>query len=158
MEGPTPPQIVWVMGRRDYPAFASCPAAQRSGVRVEPFVEEMGDLYAAADLVVSRAGATTLAELAAWGVPAVLVPYPFAAENDQAANAALLESRGAAVLVADRDLNPGSLTEAVRRLLASPEILAGMRRAIRSLGNPGAAEAVAGVVESLGRDRKGAGA
>src|SRR5207247_1600687 len=70
-----------------------------------PYIEEMGDAYACADLVVCRAGAGTLAEVTANGLPAIAVPYPYAAEGHQDANARLLESAGAAMVVPDRELS-----------------------------------------------------
>jgi UDP-N-acetylglucosamine--N-acetylmuramyl-(pentapeptide) pyrophosphoryl-undecaprenol N-acetylglucosamine transferase len=88
----------------------------------------MTDAYAAADLVLARAGASTLGELAATGKPSVLVPYPFAAEDHQRANATAAASTGAAVVVEDRELAAGKL----RGILADvtqPSRLESMQRA-----------------------------
>ena len=115
------------------------------------YLEDMAGAYAAADVVVCRAGATTLAEVTARGLPAVLVPYPHAAERHQDQNAAVLVDHGAAVLlddaVVERDL--GALLES---LLEAPERLEAMARASRGLGQVEAASRVVRVVlEETGR-------
>ena len=84
---------------------------------VIPFLERMELGYASADLVVSRAGATTIAELAVCGLPSVLVPYPYATEDHQAANARELARVGAAVVVADAELTPSTFARSVIELL-----------------------------------------
>ena len=94
-------------------------AAERAGaarVMVIPFLDRMELGYAAADLVVSRAGATTIAELAVCGLPSVLVPYPHATENHQAANARELARVGAAVVVADAELTPSTFARSRHRV------------------------------------------
>jgi UDP-N-acetylglucosamine--N-acetylmuramyl-(pentapeptide) pyrophosphoryl-undecaprenol N-acetylglucosamine transferase len=116
---------------------------------VRPFIDDMGAAYAEADLVVCRAGATTLAELTALGKPAVLVPYPYAADDHQRKNAQSLVSRGAAVMILDRELTAENLAEAVSVLRADRERLSGMAAAARSLGRPDAAERVVDVCMQL---------
>ena len=97
-----------------------------------PFEDRMDLAYAAADLVVARAGATTVAELAALGVPSILVPWPLAAEDHQTANARALADVGGALLVPEPELDADRLGREVDRLRADPEALAaavGGRRA-----------------------------
>src|SRR5207249_3955356 len=91
-----------------------------AGIRadVRPFIADMGAAYAAADVVVCRAGATTIAELAALGKPAILVPYPYAADDHQRANAESLVGVGAAAMVLDAEASGERLAAEVRRLLA----------------------------------------
>ena len=89
----------------------------------------MPAVYAAADLVVCRAGAMTVAELAAAGVPAVLVPLPGAPGDHQTANARVLERAGAAVLLPDPECTPAGLATVVEGLLADPDRLEAMGRA-----------------------------
>jgi len=79
-----------------------------------PFIEQMGDAYAAADLVICRAGASTLAEVTAWGLPAILVPYPYAAGRHQDANARLLASAGAVEVIPDAELTGLRLQDLIR--------------------------------------------
>jgi UDP-N-acetylglucosamine--N-acetylmuramyl-(pentapeptide) pyrophosphoryl-undecaprenol N-acetylglucosamine transferase len=113
------------------------------------FLDPIGDAYASADLVVCRAGASTLAEVTAWGLPAVLVPYPHAAIGHQDENAAILLRAGAAVRVADADLGGPALLEAVQRLLDEPGRRTAMASASRGLGRPDAADVVAEHVLAL---------
>ncbi len=113
--------------------------------------DRMGELYAGADLVVARAGATSLAELAAAGLPAILVPYPFAADDHQTANAAVFVAAGAAESIAQDGLTPELLAARVLGLLADPERLRRMSAAARSLARPAAAAEVAERVVGLAR-------
>ncbi len=91
-------QLLLVSGTRDYPRVAAAIAGRAI---VHPYVDDPADAYAAADLVLARAGASTLAELAALALPAILVPYPHSAEGHQAANAAAAADAGTAVVVED---------------------------------------------------------
>jgi UDP-N-acetylglucosamine--N-acetylmuramyl-(pentapeptide) pyrophosphoryl-undecaprenol N-acetylglucosamine transferase len=111
--------------------------------RVEPFITDMGAAYAACDLVVARAGAMTCSELAAVGRPAILVPYPFAADDHQRRNAEVLVRAGAAVMILDRDLDGERLAAALVALADAPERRAAMADRARALGRPDAAWRVA---------------
>lgn len=113
---------------------------------VMPFAHEMADAYAVADMVISRAGATTLAELTACGKAAILVPYPHAAANHQEINARKLWDIGAAYVILDRDLNGKSLSGMIKHLIEEPEAISEMERISKSLGNR---EATARVVELM---------
>jgi UDP-N-acetylglucosamine--N-acetylmuramyl-(pentapeptide) pyrophosphoryl-undecaprenol N-acetylglucosamine transferase len=115
----------------------------RAGVAASAvaFIDDMARAYAEADLVVCRAGATTVAELAAAGVPAILVPFPFAVDDHQTTNARYLADAGAALLVQQRDLTPEMLAGCLRGL-ARGQLLA-MATKARALGRPGATRAVA---------------
>jgi UDP-N-acetylglucosamine--N-acetylmuramyl-(pentapeptide) pyrophosphoryl-undecaprenol N-acetylglucosamine transferase len=110
--------------------------------------EDMAAALAAADLVVSRAGAAVLGEFAARGLPAVLVPLPIAGGH-QRLNADVLAEAGAAVIVTDDQLDGESLADTVERILADDQRLADMARASRSLDRPDAAERVWSMLESL---------
>ncbi len=110
------------------------------------FLDPVGDAYACADLVLCRAGASTLAEITAWGLPAIVVPYPHAAGGHQDENAALLVRAGAAIRIADADLEGVALTDTVQALLDDPARRSSMARASRALGRPDAADAVARLV------------
>jgi len=83
---------------------------------VESFIAEMAAAYLWADVVVCRAGALTVAELSAVGLPAILVPFPFAVDDHQTANATYLTERGAALMIRDEDLNAESLSHALHRI------------------------------------------
>jgi UDP-N-acetylglucosamine--N-acetylmuramyl-(pentapeptide) pyrophosphoryl-undecaprenol N-acetylglucosamine transferase len=148
--------VVHVTGDDGYAAALAereaLPEERRERYRPFPFLrEEMTAALAAADLVVGRAGASTLAEVAAFGVPMVVVPYPHAAGH-QRANAAALVGAGAAVLVADEDFDSAALLDATA-ILDDPRRHLDMSAAARSLGRPGAAAAVAEIVMALAERR-----
>lgn len=107
------------------------------------FCDEMDAVYAAADLVVSRAGAGTLAELAACGVPSILVPFPAAVDDHQTANAHAFADRGAAEIVAEKNLEGTELGQRIARLLGDSVRQEHMRRGARQQSSPEAAEKIA---------------
>lgn len=111
--------------------------------RVEPFIDDMAAAYEWADFVVCRAGATTVSELAAAGLPAILVPYPHAVDDHQRFNAAWLSKAGAALLVDQKDFTADSLSELLTSFSGNAAMLQGMAEAARALSRPEAAERVA---------------
>lgn len=126
--------------------------AERGRYKPYPFLRaEMTDALLAADLLVGRAGSSTLAEASALGLPMVVVPYPHASAH-QVANARALAQAGAARIVADADFDAAALIDECG-LLARPAELAAMRVAARSFGRPGAANAVADLVLALAERR-----
>ncbi len=122
---------------------------------VREFISDMSAAYADADLVVCRAGATTLAELTVCKKPSLLVPFPAAADNHQVQNALSLVSAGAAVMIEERDLTGELLAQEIRAILSSPERLDRMARAAGRLGSPQAAKEIADVCAELVRRRWG---
>jgi UDP-N-acetylglucosamine--N-acetylmuramyl-(pentapeptide) pyrophosphoryl-undecaprenol N-acetylglucosamine transferase len=131
---------------------AALPEALRDRYRPAAFLGALLlDALAAADLVVGRAGSSTLAEATAFGLPMVVIPYPHAGDH-QRANAAAMATAGAATLIADEQLDAASLLDAVS-ILDDPARLAAMAAAARSLGRPGAADAVAEIVLALAERR-----
>lgn len=117
--------------------FASVQAAYRSlpfEAEVLPFIERMDEAYARADLVLCRAGATTVAELTAFGKPAILVPYPYAAYDHQRLNAQALRERGTAEMILDRELSGEGLAGLIRTLVLDRHRLKAMGIAARKLG------------------------
>jgi UDP-N-acetylglucosamine--N-acetylmuramyl-(pentapeptide) pyrophosphoryl-undecaprenol N-acetylglucosamine transferase len=126
------------------------PADARARYRVLPFVTEaLPDLYRAACLAVSRAGAGTVTELCAVGLPAVLIPLPEARGDEQTANARILAEAGAAVLLRQAELTAGRLVELVRGLLAEPARLAEMRERARHLATPDASDRLVDLILDL---------
>ena len=106
---------------------------------------------AMADLAVFRAGATGLAELTARGIPAILVPYPYAAENHQEHNARACEEAGAARMILDRELTPERLSSVLTELLSEPDKLQAMAKASRAMGRPQAASDIADLVLDIAK-------
>jgi UDP-N-acetylglucosamine--N-acetylmuramyl-(pentapeptide) pyrophosphoryl-undecaprenol N-acetylglucosamine transferase len=115
---------------------------------VRPFIQDMAAAYAQADVIVARAGATTVAELAIAGVPAIFVPYPTAADNHQEINAREMTAAGASLMFRQADLTPEILAETLRKLLGDPELRARMGSAMKRLARPDAAGTVAAWCES----------
>ena len=115
-------------------------------IKVMPYLYNMPRAMAMADLAIFRAGATGLAELTARGVPAILIPYPYAAENHQEFNARALVEAGAARMILNKDLTAELLQKNLDELLASPEKLKSMAAASSSLGKPHAAAEIADMV------------
>lgn len=113
----------------------------------EPFFDDMGARYAAAHLVVSRAGASTVAELSAIGRPAILVPFAAAMDDHQTANAADLKAAGAAVVMPESGLSPDTLSAELESLLRDGEALRGRAEAARRCGRPEAHAVLADLVE-----------
>ncbi len=142
-----PLQVLWQTGASNYDEI------QHSGVltpriRALPFIGEMAIAYSAADIVVSRAGATALAEIAFFGLPSILIPLPTAAANHQEYNARVLVDAGAAFLVLQRELSYERLFPLLQRLLSYPAQRQEMGAAARKLARPDAARIVAqGILE-----------
>jgi UDP-N-acetylglucosamine--N-acetylmuramyl-(pentapeptide) pyrophosphoryl-undecaprenol N-acetylglucosamine transferase len=111
------------------------------------FLDDMEMRFGQADLVLSRSGATTCAELTAAGKAAVLVPFAAAADDHQRTNARALEAAGAARMIEEKDLTPASLARAVTGVLDEPGRLEAMEEASRRLGRPDAASRVADLLE-----------
>ncbi|MBW7921817.1 MAG: undecaprenyldiphospho-muramoylpentapeptide beta-N-acetylglucosaminyltransferase [Rubellimicrobium sp.] len=113
------------------------------------FFDDLPARIATAQLVIARAGASSIADIAAIGRPAILIPYPHAAADHQSANAAALGDAGAAVVIAEAALTPTRLGETVQRLLDTPDATARMAEAAAAQGRPDAAATLAAMVEEL---------
>jgi len=117
---------------------------------ITAFIEDMAEAYAWADLVICRAGALTIAELAAAGVASILVPYPHAVDDHQTANGLYLSESGAALLIPQSELTPEILAGHLRELLEAPERLLSMGIKARELAKPDATAEVAAWVARVG--------
>jgi UDP-N-acetylglucosamine--N-acetylmuramyl-(pentapeptide) pyrophosphoryl-undecaprenol N-acetylglucosamine transferase len=150
-------QILHACGRREEAQVreawtAADPQGRGLKVRVEPFVERMDLAYAACDLALTRAGALTVAELTAAGVPAIMVPLPHATADHQAGNARAVAAGGGALVLRDEDLSGERLAATAAPLLEDPERLAKMSAAMASMAFPTAAQELAALVlEAAGR-------
>lgn len=141
-------QVIHATGPGGYEEFIETLKARRlkiegsGNIRVVPYLHHMEHALAIADLVVCRAGASTLAEITACGIPAVLVPYPYAADNHQAYNARVLEASGAAVVIPDSELSGKLLLKTLQDLLGNREQLYQMSRQSLRLGRPQALDLI----------------
>lgn len=139
-------------GAEDYDATRDALAltAEEEGrYRVRPYIDDMGDMLAAADLVLSRAGASSVAEIAALAVPSVLVPYPHATADHQTTNARFLVDAGAAVMCPDADIDGEAFSDALLGLVDDAAARERMRAAARGLSASRAAVSLADAVESV---------
>ena len=136
-------------GETEYNAVREAYLEHGATARVLPFIEDMPEALAQADLVVSRAGAVAVAELAAAGRAALLIPFPAATDQHQLANARALERAGAARVILQAELTPERMMKEIRELLGEPLKLAGMEQAGKSLARPGAAAHIADLVEEM---------
>lgn len=128
-------RLLHITGERDYESIKAQVSEAAAGQHIVlPYLHEMREAFAVADLMVSRSGATILAEIACCGKPAVLVPFPFATDNHQEKNARILERTGAAKVILDRDLTGESLGKLLDGL-SDPATLSGMAEAMRK-GRP----------------------
>jgi len=143
----SPIRVVHQTGANEYEAIAQdFPAAGVTG-EVIPFIRSMAEAFSNADLVLGRAGAGGVNEIAAAGMPSILVPLPTAADDHQRKNAETLVEANAARMVPNADLSGEKLFEAVESLRCNPELLTQMRQNVRQFAHPGAAERAADVLE-----------
>ena len=148
------PSFIHQTGERDYNAVREAYQARGLAAEVFAFIEDVPGAFARADLVISRAGATTVAELAAAGKAALLVPFPAATDQHQLANARALERIGAARVIEQKILTPERLVSEIGSMLAAPGQLVQMERATRTLSRPDAAAQIADLVEQLAGAKK----
>jgi UDP-N-acetylglucosamine--N-acetylmuramyl-(pentapeptide) pyrophosphoryl-undecaprenol N-acetylglucosamine transferase len=138
-QGPGGAELIWVTGRGTYQQFERY---QAPNVHVFNFLDPMADAYAVADLVVSRAGMITVAELCAWGLPSVLVPLPTAAADHQTHNARVLAEAGASLVLPQSELTPERLKTLVAHLLADTTLRTQMAGRALARGRPNSAREI----------------
>lgn len=148
-------QILHITGQSEYNNivgnYQQCgiDVSNSGNIIIKPYLYNMPQALAAADLAVFRAGAIGLAELTARGIPSILIPYPYAAENHQEHNARVLEKEGAAIVFRDAELTGRLLADTIQAIISEPLRLKQMADASLRLGRPGAAHAIGNVAISL---------
>ena len=144
-------QFLHVTGKGEFDAVTEklTDILDAPNIKVVPYLYNMPRAMAMADLAIFRAGATGLAELTARGIPSILIPYPFAAENHQEFNARALVEAGAARMILNKDLTAEILSATINELLTSPDTLKKMSEASLSLGKPHAAAEIAELILAL---------
>jgi UDP-N-acetylglucosamine--N-acetylmuramyl-(pentapeptide) pyrophosphoryl-undecaprenol N-acetylglucosamine transferase len=145
---PPPPagfEILWATGTANFDAIQAKlgEIGRPEWVKVLPYITDMPGALASADFAIARAGAMSLAELCAWGVPSILVPLPTAAANHQHHNAVALADAGAALLVPESELGQGRLWGEMMKLAAGPDARAEVAARARERGRPDAADRIA---------------
>jgi UDP-N-acetylglucosamine--N-acetylmuramyl-(pentapeptide) pyrophosphoryl-undecaprenol N-acetylglucosamine transferase len=142
--------LIWQTGKLDFERVKG-QVSPSATLWIAPYIEQMGQAYAAADLVVCRAGASTLAELTNLGKPSVLIPYPYAAADHQRHNALAMVKAGASVMVEDDRLGDDESLAAILALVENREMLARMGESSRRQGHPGAAAELAARIIALSK-------
>ncbi|MFW5976368.1 MAG: undecaprenyldiphospho-muramoylpentapeptide beta-N-acetylglucosaminyltransferase [Bacillota bacterium] len=146
-------QIVYITGNKNYKKIKT--KLKKKGIdldkniKLKAYLNNMEWAYAAADLVVYRAGATGLSEITARGIPAILIPYPYAAGDHQTYNARNLEKEGAAEVISDDKLNGRILLKKIKKLLGDTSRLKEMRGNSKKLGIPDATEKIVNLIEEI---------
>lgn len=139
------PEVLHQAGLRTLTAAREAYQRAHVNAQVTAFIEDMAAAYAWCDLIICRAGALTISELAVVGVPAILVPYPHAVDDHQSANAGFLTQAKAAVMMSDASLSPAALAAELSNLLSNHEQRLTMANAARAQGRPEAAQRVADI-------------
>lgn len=144
-------EILWATGPRHFDSVSERlrPLGLADWVHALPYIQDMPSALAAADLAVSRSGAMALAELCAWGIPSILVPFPHAAADHQLHNARALADAGAARVVLESELGSGALWGRLLELAADPARRAEVAAAARERGHPDAADRIAEALSKL---------
>lgn len=142
-------QVIWQTGEAAYREIADACAPFSSSIVVRPFIDDMQRAYSAADLAVCRAGATTIAECAAFGLPALFIPYPFAAANHQVENARTVENLGGGIVI--EETNIASFAASFFDLIQDEARLSTMAAAMKRAGAPDAADRIARAIVRLAK-------
>ena len=142
-------KVIHQTGEREFPRIKQAYEAMKVDADIRPFFSDIPVQFAAADLLVCRAGATTLAELTVAGKPAILVPFPQAADDHQRKNAEALAQAGAAEMILQKDLNGPALAARIRYYFEHREELRRMEHNSQALGRPDATERIVDLVEEL---------
>jgi UDP-N-acetylglucosamine--N-acetylmuramyl-(pentapeptide) pyrophosphoryl-undecaprenol N-acetylglucosamine transferase len=148
-------QVIHQTGEKDYPCVAREYAGENLSVALSPFIQDMGEAYHQADLVICRAGATTVSELAALGKPSILIPYPYAANNHQEKNADVLVRAGGAVKILEKDLHGEDLAARIMGYLEDRSLLAEMSRRAATVGRRDAVHRIVDQLDDMINTRRG---
>ncbi len=144
-------QFIIITGDRNYSRVKEKTDRLKLKGKVFPYLYQIDLAYAASDLVICRSGATTLAEITARGLPAILIPYPFATHNHQMKNALCMEKKGAARVIPQEKLTPSFLKGLIKKLAEDENLLSQMREKSKSKQNKQAASAIANLILHYGR-------
>lgn len=146
-------QMIYVTGEAHYDTVIQeiNKVGSPSNVVVKPFLHNMPEVLREVDLVVSRAGATTLAELTALGKPSILIPSPYVTNNHQEVNARSLEKHGAAIVTLEKDFNANLLIDEVENVLLNPIKIEEMKKAAKKIGVPDAANKLIKVLKEISK-------
>lgn len=142
-------QVLFATGKNGYEEMCEAVGQIPDNVKIVPYIDDMPSLLQVCDLVVSRAGASTIAELTALGVAMILIPSPYVAANHQEYNAMELVNKNAAKMIKEADLTSEKLIDEIDRLFTDPMALQSIKENAKSLGKPDACEKIAKVMVDL---------
>ena len=153
----TRPNVQVTQQAREVDVGATVQAYRTAGIsaKVAPFFSDLPRLMAETHMVISRAGASTVAEIAAIGRPAILIPFAAAVRDEQSSNARLLTGVGGAVVFQESELSPAALAESIMDIVATPGRASSMAEAALMVGRPRAAETLGDLVEDMAKGRAG---
>jgi UDP-N-acetylglucosamine--N-acetylmuramyl-(pentapeptide) pyrophosphoryl-undecaprenol N-acetylglucosamine transferase len=137
-------QVIWQTGIKEFDKWNRF--KDSSKIRILPYIDNMADAYSASDIVVSRSGAMTIAEVTSCGLPGIFIPLPTAAENHQEYNALSLAEQGAAIMIREKELTPGKLINTIIEIIKTHGKLAEMSENSRKLGNKDAAGVISDII------------
>ena len=153
-----PITIVHVTGKREYDAFlaeaTACGITKNARIRIYPYLYNLPEYLAAADLAITRAGAMTLSELALTATPAILIPSPNVTDNHQYKNASVLADAGAAILLPEAELADGKLIRTVKEVFADANLRRRMEKKITITAKPHANLEILHKIESLAQKKQ----
>jgi len=135
-------QVLLISGQDDYDNIMEIVGEDNKIFSIEPYLHDIEKAYSLADLVICRAGATTLAEISAYGLPAILIPYPYATHNHQEINARIFAREGAAILILENDLSGEKIAQVLLDLLKNKNQLEIMAKKSRELSNVNSAKKI----------------
>lgn len=141
------PKVVHQTGKKNFEEVQELYNSAGIAAEVKPFLDDMAEYYAWADVVICRAGALTVAELAAAGVASILIPFPYAVDDHQTGNAKFLSDKGAAMLMPQTELSPRHLAKVLEEMTREKAL--NMAQAARALAQPSAAQCVAKICKEL---------
>ena len=142
-------KLIFAPGKKHYVSVSSVVNNKYKDVEIPSYIYDADIIYSAADLIVNRAGASTISEIAALGVPSILIPSPYVAENHQEKNARALEANGGCVVLRDDELSGQVLYDNIKRIIDDDERLAAMRKSAASVGIRDASEKLAVLFDEL---------
>lgn len=142
-------QMIWQTGEKKFDAVLVELDYTPSNIVITPFIRPMWEAYYAADIIVARCGALTLSEISIFGLPAILVPYPFAAADHQRLNALSFAKEGAAIIISDEEISGKSLANILNEIIGNEKKREKMAKASEKLGRPSALNEIVGTIEKL---------
>ena len=146
--------ILWQTGKNKYYGILAKLSKSYEDVIIVPFITTMCEAFEIADLVVSRCGALSLSEIACYGIPAILVPYPFAAGDHQKKNAEAFEKKGAAVIIQDDKLDGNEIAKVFMSITCDSNKLGEMSKGMKELAKPEATNEIIKLIDGLGKNEE----